>query len=96
MRFGDEWLDITISNISASGLMVKCQDAPPVGAHVELRRRGTTIIGEVVWSTRTRFGLRSFHPIDVEALTADSGLDVNRTRTGEPTRQSTWHWRRNT
>lgn len=76
MRAGEEWVEVTIGNISTSGLMVKCQAATPVGSHVEVRRRGTAIIGEVVWSMRTRFGLRSFEPIDLEALTTESGLSV--------------------
>lgn len=94
IRVGEDWVEITIGNISTSGLMVKCQNSPPVGAHVAVRRRGTGIMGEVVWSTRTRFGLRSFEPIDVEALTAESGLNANQVRGEEPGRRRLWHWRR--
>lgn len=30
MREGEGWLDITIGNISTSGLMAKCQKHPPL------------------------------------------------------------------
>lgn len=80
LKAGEHWRDITIGNVSASGLMVKSRVAPQVGSYAEVRRRGIVIIGEVVWSMSTRFGLRSLAPIDVEALTAESGLSPNQTR----------------
>lgn len=88
-----EWLDIMIGNISTAGLMVKCQPTPPVGATIEIRRRGMAIKGEVVWSMPTRFGLRSFEQIDVEALTAQGGLNVHQTRIETPFHGKLWHWR---
>ena len=95
MKGGEEWLEITIGNISATGLMAKSQTNPPVASVVEVRRRGAVIIGQVVWSTRTRFGLKSSEPIDVEALTAESGLDVGQARSGAPPPppRRLWRWR---
>jgi hypothetical protein len=94
LKAGEHWRDITIGNVSASGLMVKSRVAPQVGSYAEVRRRGIVIIGEVVWSMSTRFGLRSLEPIDVEALTAESGLSTNQTRSQEPVRRGLWHWRK--
>lgn len=94
LRQGEDWLDITIGNISTSGLMAKCQKHPLLGTNIEIRRRGIVIKGQVVWSTPTRFGLRSFEQIDVDAVTAVSGISVDLTRTEEPSRRGLWHWRR--
>lgn len=94
LKVGDDWRDVTIGNVSVSGLMVKSRIAPKVGSHAEVRRRGIVITGAVVWSMSTRFGLRSLAPIDVEALTAESGLSANQTRSQEPVRRSLWHWRK--
>jgi hypothetical protein len=94
MRDGEQWLDVSIGNVSSSGLMVRSQAFPPVGATLEIRRRGVTINGEVVWSTKTRFGLRSFEPIDLDALTAESGLNVSQQNDEAPVRRGLWHWRR--
>ena len=58
---------------------------------MEIRRRGAIIKGEVVWSTRTRFGLRSDEPIDVDALTAESDLKVTPARGDEPARRVLAH-----
>lgn len=74
MRVKGAWVEVAIANISASGLMVRSALAPSMGAEVELQRRGLTIKGVVVWSSSTRFGIRSFEPIDVQALSAHSGL----------------------
>ncbi len=68
MRRDDEWLDVQIANMSASGLMIRCQDPPEKGAAVHIQRRGTAITGTVVWATPTRFGMTSDRPIDCEEL----------------------------
>ena len=94
MRDEDAWTEVTIGNISVSGLMVKCQEPPPVGSQVELRRRGVVINGRVVWSRRSRFGLQSTEPIDVDALTAQSGLTANQSQAETLPRRGLWHWRR--
>lgn len=94
MRDGDAWTEVTIGNISVSGLMVKCPEPRAVGSQVELRRRGVTVDGRVVWSRRSRFGLQSTEPIDVDALTAQSGLTVNQSHAETLPRQGLWHWRR--
>lgn len=93
MREDLEWVDAGIGNISATGAMVKCERPPPVGAVVEIAHRSTRISGRVVWSTRTRFGLRSVEPIDLEALTAESGLDVSQAQKKTLPKLRLWRWR---
>src|SRR5687767_11108892 len=78
MRADDAWTEITIANVSSTGIMVKCLEPPAVGSEVELRRRGTTITGQVVWATPHRFGVHSFGEIDCDTLLAHSELQADR------------------
>ncbi len=84
MRTGELWQEVTLANVSASGLMVKSAEAPAVGSQVEIRHRGVTISGEVVWTTRSRFGVRSVEEIDLSALTAHSDLQPDRRKFERP------------
>lgn len=93
MRRGNDWVEVSIANLSSTGLMVKSTTSPKSGSEVEIRRRGVCIIGEVMWSTPTRFGLRSFEPIDVDALLAESGIQVRKAEI-EPSEPRFWHWRK--
>jgi hypothetical protein len=78
MRAGEEWAEVNLINVSAQGVMVRSSRNPEVGTDVEIRHRGVTITGNVVWATTTRFGLRSYGDIDVAALTAHSDLSPDR------------------
>lgn len=91
MRVGDDWVEVGVGNVSSMGMMVRFPSEPAVGTQIELRRRGLTITGEVVWSTQTRFGLRSFEEIDQAAL-LEAGLQ---TKSGVPSpkQPGLWHWR---
>ena len=92
MRAGEDWVEIAVANISATGLMAKCPVPPVRGAEVEIRHRGAVITGQVVWSTATRFGMESAAPIDVDEFTAGSGLETR--QAGDvPARRRLWHWR---
>jgi len=88
----DEWAEIKISNLSTTGLMVKFPGGLARGTKVEIRRRGTVILGEVVWSTTTRLGIRSFNYIDQSAL-LDVGLLPKPPQKFIPARKGWWHWR---
>ncbi|MFN5085834.1 MAG: PilZ domain-containing protein [Novosphingobium sp.] len=99
LRKGDGWIEVSIANASSTGLMVKCSEPPPAGSRVEIRRRGLTIGGEVVWAGQSRFGLASENEIDCEALFAPSDLDTNRrwlSKTGDERRAFPrwWCWQR--
>lgn len=94
MLRGDDWEAITIVNASPTGLMVKCHDPPTVGARVEIRHRGFSVKGEVIWAVRRRFGLRSDEAVDLDTLLADSGLMNRAAMNDAPTRiPRWWHWR---
>lgn len=92
MRAAHDWIEIAIGNVSASGLMAKCARPPAPGTTVEIRRRRAIIVGIVVWATPTRFGVASSEPIDVDELTASSGLEAQQADTGQ-SRKRLWHWR---
>lgn len=99
MRRDDVWVDVQIANLSTSGMMVRCQQPPAKGSPVHIQRRGMTITGEVMWSTRTRFGMRSDEPIDCEALQANlveqpdrRSIDRGDDRRGAGLRF--WQWQR--
>ena len=92
MRVGEDWVEVGVGNVSSSGMMVKFPGAPPIGTYIEVRRRGTSITGEVVWSTQTRFGLRSFEEIDQDAL-VEAGLQA-KSLAPPPVGKSFWHWRK--
>lgn len=92
MLVGGEWVEVNLSNVSVTGLMVKFPGGLPVGTPVELRRRGIAITGKVVWSSSTRIGIRSFGEIDQSSL-LDAGLQPKPSANSAPLRKAWWHWR---
>ncbi|MBW8783111.1 MAG: PilZ domain-containing protein [Novosphingobium sp.] len=60
--------DATICNVSLNGLMAKCESPPRRGAYVELRYAEGSIVGRVMWSQGSRFGLRSRDKIEIARL----------------------------
>lgn len=74
LRAGDEWRDVQIRNVSDTGMLVRVSEPPAAGEPVEIRRRGCCITGLVVWCTRSRMGVKADHAIDLERLTAHSGI----------------------
>jgi hypothetical protein len=71
---GDGWQDVQIGNVSSTGLLVRLAEPPPIGETVEIRHRGCCLVGKVIWAARSRMGIASNEPIDVDALLADSGI----------------------
>jgi hypothetical protein len=95
MRVGDDWVEITLINVSQTGLMVRSMLQPAVGSVVEIRRRGLALVGEVVWSTPTRFGVRTSEEVDLTALMARSDLQPDRRNIQRPattTRRARARW----
>ena len=94
MHYARTWSDVPIANVSSTGLMVKSATSPAIGSDVEIRRRGVTIHGIVVWATGTRFGLKSAAPIEVEALLEASELQIDRRRfdRAQPARRAQPRW----
>ena len=92
MLVAGEWAEVSLANVSETGLMVKFSGGLPTGTQVEFRKRGTRITGEVVWSTSTRLGVRSFAQIDQSAL-LDAGLQPVAAQHSGPAKKGWWHWR---
>lgn len=74
LRREDGWQDVQIGNVSATGLLVRLSDPPCEGETVEIRHRGWCVVGEVVWRSRSRMGIRSARPVDVDGLLVESGI----------------------
>ena len=74
------WADAEVRNISDGGLMAVSAAAPCQGSYVEIRREGYSIVGRVIWSSGTRFGLQARERINLAEL---SRPRPNRTSTGE-------------
>lgn len=68
MRRDSGWSDVTICNLSSRGLMGRCEQAPPRGAFIELRRGTTCIVGQVRWSHGTFFGVQARERIDIPSV----------------------------
>lgn len=96
MRVGEHCAEITIANVSATGLLARADSPPTVGTQVEILRRGTRIAGEVVWTAGRRFGVRAHEEIDLAALLGESGIGANLSQAeSRPSAQTGWwHWRR--
>ncbi|AKH41659.1 hypothetical protein FHS61_002149 [Altererythrobacter atlanticus] len=93
MRIGEKLFEITVSNISETGLMAKMTEPPPAGTEVEILRRSARVRGSIVWSEGRRFGMKANEPIDLNSLLADSGLGLKQSDTGAAAvRKSWWHW----
>ena len=68
MQAGDNWVNVTIHNVSSRGLMGQCASRVERGNYVDIRHRSQVIVGRVVWTQRGRFGLRTRDPIDLADL----------------------------
>lgn len=62
------WTDVTIGNVSSRGLMLRCVAPPPRRAYIEVRHQGICIVGQVVWISGARCGVRTQDRVDVESL----------------------------
>lgn len=74
MRTSAGWCDITIRNISSRGFMAQCQMPPRRGFYIEAWRGDVCIVGQVVWCTGSRFGVRTQARIDFQALVASRAI----------------------
>ena len=81
--------------------MAQCDEAPPRGTYVEIRRQNHSMIGKVMWSNGCEFGVMLSDAIDVEGLVAgkapvatEPGADRrrNRTRRVVLTTAADWRW----
>lgn len=74
MHTGTDWVDVTILNMSARGLMMRASCDVGRGSYVEVRRGTLTIVARVVWSRGGYFGLRSQDRIPIEDVVNEPRL----------------------
>ncbi|MEP9360322.1 PilZ domain-containing protein [Sphingomonas sp. KR3-1] len=59
MRAGGPMVDVCIRNVSKNGMMLQAPEAPERGTFVEVRLPDETVVGQVVWASERRFGIRT-------------------------------------
>ena len=62
------WSDAEVRNVSSGGLMAVCPQPPGRGSYVELRRETYSIVGRVVWSSGTSFGIQAQQKVSLPEL----------------------------
>jgi len=103
MRGEASWADVTLRNVSIKGLMAETDQPPDRGAYVEIRRGGAILVGVVVWSKGSRFGVSLSEQVDLNALEdrrplrpgAERRVAGNRSAPGRTlviTTPSDWRW----
>lgn len=68
LRSGNVWRNVQIGNISTWGLMLRAEEPPELGEVIEVRHRGWSAAGEVVWKSGSRVGVKVSAPIDANEL----------------------------
>lgn len=72
MNVNGKWSSGCIHDVSDRGLLVSSAMPPAIGTYVDIRRGALVIIGRVVWSGGSRFGVRTQDPVSVAALLSES------------------------
>jgi hypothetical protein len=91
MRIGGAWVDVSIRNLSARGLMAKSTADVAQRTYVELHRGTQIIVGRVVWSRDGHFGLRAQDHIDINGM---MGRTQSANDAGPPCAATGWPERR--
>lgn len=84
VRVGPAWADGRILNISSRGLMVQLSRPVERGKWIELREGSHSIVGEVVWRSGSKAGIRSDVAIAIEEWLAKSDPQVERVSQAHP------------
>jgi hypothetical protein len=74
MNVRGKWSNGCIHDVSDQGLLVSSYTPPAIGTYVDIRRGTLVIIGRVVWSGGSRFGVRTQDPVSVAALLSEPVL----------------------
>ncbi len=74
MNVGGKWSSGCIHEVSTKGILVSSSEPPPLGTYVDIRRGTLVIIGRVVWTGGSRFGVRTQDPISLAALLSEPVL----------------------
>lgn len=70
MRFGADWGDVLIHNMSSRGLLATAETPCKTGTVIEIRRIHHVIVGRVVWQNGVYFGVRTQDRIDIDGILA--------------------------
>jgi len=62
------WRDVSVRNVSSRGMMLRCETPPARNTFVEIRHQKACVVGRVVWSSGTAFGINSQDTIDLAEL----------------------------
>lgn len=73
LRSETGWSDVTIGNVSSRGMMLRCVAPPPQRAYIEVRHQGVCIVGQIVWISGARCGVRTQDMVDVAGLLSQGG-----------------------
>ena len=76
MQCGARWQDVAILNYSAHGLGLTCEDPPPRGTFIEVRRGPFVIIARVAWTKGHRFGVRTQDPVASVAILSNASQSL--------------------
>ncbi|QIL03102.1 hypothetical protein G7078_10145 [Sphingomonas sinipercae] len=68
MRVGGAWHDACIVNVASRGLGLQAARPPQRGDYVEICRGVHVVIGQVVWRSDRRFGVRTQGTIPIYSL----------------------------
>jgi ribosomal protein L35AE/L33A len=93
LTFGGIEEEVTIANISRSGLLFRSDLNLTVGDEVRLVRRGAVIEGKIVRIQGRRFAIKANKPIDISAVTIGSGIKVPAAGLRAKSATRLWHWR---
>jgi hypothetical protein len=103
MRGDREWIDVSIKDLSETGLMAECACPPSRGHYIEIRRYDHSLVGVVVWSKENRFGVCLADKAEMQALISGKRQPRDRDRRDMTTRTtsrraivlstpSDWRW----
>lgn len=70
------WIDATVRNVSSRGLMLHSIEPLHRNQFVEITRGRTRVVGRVVWSDDTNFGLQAQDAVDISALLDKPGSNA--------------------
>jgi hypothetical protein len=74
MNAGGGWHDTCILNVSSRGLLLQAEAPPVRGTYLEISRGRHSIVAQVVWSKKHRFGVKTQDELPVDAMVANIDL----------------------
>jgi hypothetical protein len=68
MRADGPFVDVCIRNVSRNGMMLQAPQAPRRGTFVEIRLPEDVVVGQVIWASERRFGIKTRDRVPVSSL----------------------------